>query len=403
MTNRILWTIAPLILSTGCVSKKKYLALESSYADALANNDQLQRETESLEAQLLALESRDPVTATYYRDLLESLKPMMESGDILVHLTDDRMTISFRDQIHFDLADDTLDPRYQRVARELAMHIQDVPSMTFQIEGHTDKVAVTDNAEWDSNWELGAERAITVLQTLVDNGVPEDRLSVASYGDTQPIYNMPGPSEANRRVVISMQPDMAQVDGAHEFATVASEQNALVADGSMQRLRRAPSRDTEIAVTQTDEIRPSSPQMHHDFTIPVVNGDVLRVWTTPGRLNFKYAEAEMNIAVADQAEIRGELDRLQREVDDIDAFAEVRGDEIDDEIRRLLIEAIDADTTVWVNGVAIPGNEVDDEIGLYWEEVFDAPDYMTLTEEEIEDDIERFNEEVNEELRERSN
>ncbi|MFT4974980.1 MAG: outer membrane protein OmpA-like peptidoglycan-associated protein [Myxococcota bacterium] len=393
-----------LFILSGCVSKQRFSTLETNYADLQVQNTMLQNRNAGLETTLYALELSDPVTAGYYRDLMEKLAPMMESGEVQVYLHGDRMLISFTDQIRFDLADDTMDSDSRKVARELAGHIRDIPGVSFQIEGHTDRVPVSDDAEWDSNWELGAERALSVLDVLVANGVPADRLSLASYGETEPLVDVDGPEPRNRRVSVTLQPDLADVDGAAGFAAAASEHDALEARDSRVTLRAARRHDhTVVAETDSTMVRPVTPQMHHDFAIPVVNGDTLRIWTEPGRLNFRYGENLMIIKVADQAEIRGELDRLQREVDDRGVFADVHGDEIDDEIRALLIEAIDRDTIIWIDGVAIPGNEVDDEIGQYWEEVFDAPESMYLSYEEIDDEIEELRNEVEEELEERAN
>jgi chemotaxis protein MotB len=72
-----------------------------------------------------------------------------------------------------------------------------------RVEGHTDDTPIA-TAEFPSNWELSAARATAVLRRLLDAGLRPDRVSVAGYGQQQPI----GPNgtasgrSQNRRVEI---------------------------------------------------------------------------------------------------------------------------------------------------------------------------------------------------------
>lgn len=57
-----------------------------------------------------------------------------------------------------------------------------------QIEGHTDSAPIQ-NAKFDSNWELSALRATTVLRAMVNGGINPNRLSAIALADTQPVSN----------------------------------------------------------------------------------------------------------------------------------------------------------------------------------------------------------------------
>lgn len=56
-----------------------------------------------------------------------------------------------------------------------------------RIDGHTDRLPVRETAGFGSNWALSAARAITVVRTLVANGVPPERLMAAGFGEFQPL------------------------------------------------------------------------------------------------------------------------------------------------------------------------------------------------------------------------
>jgi chemotaxis protein MotB len=61
-------------------------------------------------------------------------------------------------------------------------------------------------AEFRSNWELSAARAITVAQHLIDAGVPPERLAATGFGEFHPLDE--GESEvayrSNRRIELKL-------------------------------------------------------------------------------------------------------------------------------------------------------------------------------------------------------
>ncbi len=74
---------------------------------------------------------------------------------------------------------------------------QRYPNNTIRVEGHTDSDPIR-RSGWKSNDHLGAERAITVQQYLIERGVPRDRIYSASFGPTRPR----GTKAESRRVEI---------------------------------------------------------------------------------------------------------------------------------------------------------------------------------------------------------
>lgn len=72
-----------------------------------------------------------------------------------------------------------------------------------RIEGHTDSAPIS-TPIYPSNWELSSARASAVLARIISRGVEPKRLSVAGYGDTNPIAdnNTQEGRALNRRVDI---------------------------------------------------------------------------------------------------------------------------------------------------------------------------------------------------------
>lgn len=129
------------------------------------------------------------------------------AGEVLTHQDNEGLAIEFKDALLFDSGSAVLRPHAQEVIARLAGMLQQLPARPVSIEGHSDDVPIA-NATFRSNWELSAERAIQVLDTLEASGVERARMSVRGFADTRPALTQ-GPIDqqraANRRVVIRVE------------------------------------------------------------------------------------------------------------------------------------------------------------------------------------------------------
>ena len=87
------------------------------------------------------------------------------------------------------------------------------------VSGFTDDRQVRDgNRQFADNWELSAQRALTVTRTLIAEGVPSSAVFAAAFGAEQPVS--PNSSEdgraRNRRVEIAPMPRPAQRKAASD-------------------------------------------------------------------------------------------------------------------------------------------------------------------------------------------
>jgi chemotaxis protein MotB len=55
-----------------------------------------------------------------------------------------------------------------------------------RVDGHTDRVAIR-GGPFENNWELSAARAISVVQYLIAQGLPPERLAAAGFGEYRPL------------------------------------------------------------------------------------------------------------------------------------------------------------------------------------------------------------------------
>ena len=85
--------------------------------------------------------------------------------------------------------------------KQLETEIPPDINWVLRVDGHTDKRPIN-TPEFPSNWELSAARAITVVKYLVSQGVSEQHLVPAGFGDSRPLDagDTDGAYAKNRRI-----------------------------------------------------------------------------------------------------------------------------------------------------------------------------------------------------------
>ena len=117
---------------------------------------------------------------------LSSLQNLVKAGKVKVIPTENGFAISLVSDLYFASASAALNPDAMPVLQQVSDFLGQI-SNSVVIEGHTDNIP-PDAVRWPGgNWQLAAERSVAVVQTLEDYGVPSERLSASSYGDTRPV------------------------------------------------------------------------------------------------------------------------------------------------------------------------------------------------------------------------
>jgi chemotaxis protein MotB len=188
---------------------------ESQKAQVAALNAQVQalrREIEKLAALLGEAEAKDKEKEAVIADLGRRLNRALASKveelsryrseffgrlrEILgdrrdVQVVGDRFV--FQSEIFFDTASADLGEggkeqlgKLATALKEIAQRIPSEINWVLRVDGHTDKRPIT-TPRFPSNWELSAARAISVVQYLIQQGVPAERLVAAGFGAEQPL------------------------------------------------------------------------------------------------------------------------------------------------------------------------------------------------------------------------
>lgn len=249
---RILNSIIGVISATtfvSCVSSSKYKALEDKYNQEMEArrqeeqkgrtlNEQLKKtqsdremETNKLKSDLnkteaekqaemakeralreelqkrqAELESRD----NQLNSLTDKLKAMTDAGKLKVRIVGGRLVLDLPSDVLFTSGSAKLSKAGRETVMQLGKSLSDIKDQRFQIEGYTDNAKIK-TAAFPSNWDLAAARAMSVLKIMLDSGVDMNRVSAASYGETNPVASNDSPDgrTLNRRIEIVVVPDLS--------------------------------------------------------------------------------------------------------------------------------------------------------------------------------------------------
>ncbi|MDD7912990.1 OmpA/MotB family protein [Polaribacter ponticola] len=267
-----------VLLATSCVSKKKYVDLESKYIDAKGNLQKLEvkfdkidkrveiynNKINSLKGDNITLEKEnslkldmvdgktviskevrvlmnktlakmDPEKLATAKTLKDSLNlavsynvvrkalgksEFKNSKEIDIEIDQTVVMISVSEKLLFNSGSYKVKSSALELITKLADIIESEPSMDVMIEGHTDSQTIK-NESVNDNWDLSVKRATSIVRLLQNKfNIDGSRLIASGRGDTMPLYsNTTKENRAkNRRTKIIILPNLNKF-----FALLAEE------------------------------------------------------------------------------------------------------------------------------------------------------------------------------------
>jgi chemotaxis protein MotB len=139
--------------------------------------------------------------SVFFRTLSESLK-----GEKNIKVVGDRFV--FESDVLFPVDEATITPAGQAEIAQVAVAVKEIAAKipanvnwVLSVDGYADAQPIK-GGPYKSNFDLSSARALAVLDLLVADGVPENRLVVSGMGANNPIA--PGSTAAdyaqNRRI-----------------------------------------------------------------------------------------------------------------------------------------------------------------------------------------------------------
>lgn len=156
-----------------------------------------------------------PTTAELPYEALPSIVDRFNKNeDVEIEKGDRITTIEMNSAPFYEVGSATLSAEGEKILAELQSTIsaEEYKDYTISVEGYTDDSPIK-TAQFPSNWELSTARAAAVVRSLIDLGIPADRLRAVGFGATSPkVPNrdesgniIPENQALNRRVVIRLE------------------------------------------------------------------------------------------------------------------------------------------------------------------------------------------------------
>src|SRR4051812_7753388 len=171
--------------------RRQLAAVEEALSASEAHDKESQTRIADLGSRLnVALAQRVQELARYRSDFFGRLRQILgERPD--VRIVGDRFVL--QSEVLFEPGQAALRPeaageldRIAAAVLNLAKQIPpDIP-WVLRVDGHTDARPIA-RAQFPSNWALSASRAIAVVQSLAQRGVPPQHLLAAGFGEFQPL------------------------------------------------------------------------------------------------------------------------------------------------------------------------------------------------------------------------
>ncbi|WP_413110844.1 flagellar motor protein MotB [Thaumasiovibrio sp. DFM-14] len=169
-------------------------------------------------------DSQDIEQAQRQRQLADVIENALQrdiaEGTIELELLGQQLVIRIKEQGAFASGSAFLQPKFRPLVRQIALLVSDVPGEV-TIMGHTDS-SPFDSELYRSNWDLSAQRAVSVAQEMESvRGFDHRRLRVIGMADTAPLSDSTTEEgqRINRRVEIAIQ------QGKPHYSDPVSSQN----------------------------------------------------------------------------------------------------------------------------------------------------------------------------------
>ena len=166
------------------------------------------------------LEMASKLEAEVQKRQVEEQKRLSLEQALAIPLASGRITlnngrIGISGKLLFELNSDRLEPEGRKLLKSLVLPLRSYLQSREEIlmvSGFTDDQTIKSrNRQFADNWELSAQRALTVTRTLIEEGMPSSMLFAAAFGQEQPLVaNTSEKARAqNRRVEMAPVPKAA--------------------------------------------------------------------------------------------------------------------------------------------------------------------------------------------------
>ncbi len=203
--NSLLYEIKTSLKITVDNLKNENEILEEKNISLQQKNKKLQDEKKTLAEKLFKLKNINQDVNTSSEDFIKYLRDNNLLNEVYIIQNEEGLLIRFKDSVLFDSGLSKLKEDGFIVLDKISDKLKDIDNQ-IRVEGFTDNIPIK-TSKYNSNWELSAARAISVVRYFIENkGIDENRLSFTGWGEYKPIANNNSPEgrAKNRRIEITI-------------------------------------------------------------------------------------------------------------------------------------------------------------------------------------------------------
>ncbi len=265
MKKTVLVTVLSVAMFSSCVSKKKYVALETELSNTQSNLQRTAMEKDEAQAKLDAIEARvadynakinslkesndekmemndltvmsnktkqqmratlakvdqselskattleDSINLAVSYNLKQSITEDSESDDVQITVDKTVVMINVSDKLLFRSGSYRLNNKADGLMKKLAEVINSEPSMEVMVEGHTDSQTMVPGSHIQDNWDLSVRRSTSIVRALQDKyNVAPEKLIAAGRSSYAPLVENSNKENMakNRRTRIVIIPNL---------------------------------------------------------------------------------------------------------------------------------------------------------------------------------------------------
>ena len=169
-------------------------------SEPVANN-QIEPQEEASE---IKEENPDAYLDQLQQQVLQTVSKEVKK-DFSIRWNQKRLVMVLGERIAFNVGEANLLPDFQPTLKQIAGFISSQKGYNVSVAGHTDDAPIN-TAQFPSNWELSAIRAVNVAKFMISSGVNPHRVSIEGYSAYRPLHanTTDDNKHANRRVEITL-------------------------------------------------------------------------------------------------------------------------------------------------------------------------------------------------------
>ena len=198
--------------------EKNLNELSATLATKEANINQLNEDVKTREQRVKELErvlaEKEAAVNKLKSQVNKALLGFNES-DLSVEVKNGKVYVSLADQLLFKSGKYTLEAgRGKDAIKKLSEVLKTSPDINVMVEGHTDDVPMAGgNNCLGTNWDLSVLRATSIVEQLIDEGVPGNRLTASGRSQFAPVAEgtTSQARKQNRRTEIILTPKLDEL------------------------------------------------------------------------------------------------------------------------------------------------------------------------------------------------